>query len=93
MTSIDRNGITGMLTLAMTDLCSMCSNPSKSSEKMGKCHRLNPANCRHFASSRKPQQPIALRLHGRGRWFDRASPTRDCNIAFWAAPQVVLAPT
>jgi hypothetical protein len=30
----------------------------------------NTAICGSFAISRKPQQPIALPSHGRGRWFE-----------------------
>jgi hypothetical protein len=37
--------------------------------------RRNQHFCRHFALFSNLQQSIILPSHGRGRWFDRASPT------------------
>ena len=42
--------------------------------------------CRAFASSRNLQQTSALPSHGRGRWFDRASPTTE----LFAKPAILV---
>ena len=48
----------------------MCSNPSKSLEKLRKALMQKNGDCRHFASFRKLQQTIAPPSHGGGHEFE-----------------------
>jgi hypothetical protein len=48
----------------------MCSNPSKSPEKLGIASTQKYGCLREIASSRNLQQTIVLPSHGRGRWFE-----------------------
>ena len=49
--------------------------PTKYSERLGKRCRSIFVFCRSFARSRYLRQSNTMPSHGRGRWFDRASPT------------------
>ena len=66
----------------------MCSNPSKSPERLRKASRLNAYICRRFATSRNLQQNITLPLHGGGQGFESLGST--LREAYLSGNQVLV---